>query len=151
MRPILLMLITIMLLCCSCGNRTVYTEFYSLSTEGWHQDSAMTYTVAIDDSTASYDLLLVVRHTTQYPYQNLWLFVDEYMGNMLVHQDTIEAMMADDYGRWLGSGVNRYELPLLYDAQRRFNYSGEYTFRVQQGMRTDWLKGITDVGLVVER
>ena len=149
MRPLFLLLTALMLLCCACSNRTVYTEFYSMPADGWHQDSVLTYTAAIDDSTAYYDLMIVVRHTAQYPYQNLWLFVDEYMGNVLVHRDTIEAMMADDYGRWLGAGINRYELPLQYDAQRSFVRSGEYTFRVQQGMRTEWLQGITDVGLVI--
>ena len=69
---------------------------------------------------------------------------------MLLHRDTIEAMMADDYGRWFGKGINRYELPLLYDAHRRFEHTGEYTFAIRQGMRTEWLKGITDVGVVVE-
>lgn len=149
MRPLLLHLTALMLLCCSCGHRTVYTQFYSTPTKGWHQDSVLTYSAAIEDSTACYDVLLVVRHTAQYPYQNLWLFVDEYKGHMLLHRDTIEAIMADDYGRWLGKGIKRYELPLQYDTQRRFFHSGEYTFRIQQGMRTERLQGITDVGLVI--
>lgn len=134
----------------ACGNRVVYTEFYSMPIDGWHQDSTLTFTTEIADSTTCYDIQLVVRHTTQYPYQNLWLFVDEYAGNMLILQDTIEAMLADDYGRWLGTGIHRYELPLLYDEQHRFAQSGEHTFAIRQGMRTEWLKGITEVGLVVK-
>lgn len=150
MRNIWFILLTIVLLFSACHERVVYTTFYSQPLEGWHQDSALTYTAEIADSTALYDMLIVVRHNGEYPYQNLWLFVDEYKGNMLLHRDTIEAMMADDYGRWFGKGINRYELPLLYDAHRRFEQTGEYTFAIRQGMRTEWLKGITDVGVVVE-
>jgi gliding motility-associated lipoprotein GldH len=117
---------------------------------GWHQDSVLCY--AVDMSAAGCcDVLLTVRHTMDYPYQNLWLFVDEYVDSVLIQQDTVEAMLADDYGRWLGNGYYRYELSLLYDEDYCFSESSQYTFSIRQGMRSDWLQGITDVGLKVIR
>lgn len=142
-------LLTIALLCSACRERVVYTTFHSLPLEGWHQDSALTYTAEITDSTALYDMLIIVRYNGEYPYQNLWLFVDEYQGETCVYQDTIEALLADDYGRWLGTGISRYELPLLYDEQRRFERTGEHRFVIRQGMRSEWLKGIQDIGVVI--
>lgn len=149
MRNIWFILLTIALLCSACHERVVYTTFHSLPLEGWHQDSTLTYTAEMTDSTAQYDMLIVVRHNEEYPYQNLWLFVDEYVGNTLMYQDTIEALLADDYGRWLGTGISRYELPLLYDEQRRFEPTGEHSFVIRQGMRSEWLKGIQDIGVVI--
>ena len=151
MRKIQVILFALLVLCCACNDRVVYSTFYSLPTEGWHQDSTLTYTTEITDTIASYEMLLVVRHTTQYPYQNLWLFVDTYAEDILIYQDTIEATLADDYGRWLGTGINRYELPLLYDDHHRFTQSGEHTFAIRQGMRNEWLNGMTEVGLIIQK
>lgn len=151
MRKIQVILCALVVLCCACNDRVIYNTFYSLPFEGWHQDSALIYTTEIADSTAHYEMLIVVRHTAQYPYQNLWLFVDEYAGDMLIYQDTVEATLADDYGRWLGRGINRYELSLLYDEQHRFTQSGEHSFAIRQGMRQEWLKGMTEVGLIIQQ
>lgn len=149
MRKVVLLLFALSLMLGSCKHQTIYNDFYEMPIDGWHQDSVLYYTINAQDSVPYYDMLIVLRHTAQYPYQNLWLFVDEYAGDMLVHQDTIEAMLADDYGRWLGAGFNRYELSLLYDEHHCFVPSGEHTFCIRQGMRTEWLQGITEVGLIV--
>ena len=101
------------------------------------------------DTSATYEIQILLRHTSQYPYQNLWLFVDEYAGDMHIQRDTIEAMLADDYGRWLGNGINRYTLPLMYEADYHFISKDNSRLTIQQGMRTEWLTGITDVGIKV--
>ena len=149
MRRNILILITSLLLV-GCQGDIVYTVFKSLPNVGWEADSSLCYQPVITDSIADYQMLITIRHTDVYPYQNLWLFVDEYVGDMCVHHDTIEAQMADEYGRWLGSGLKTYELPLLYDEHYRFGHSGAHSFKLRQGMRTEWLKGITDVGVVVK-
>lgn len=149
MRKVGLIIATILLCLSSCQRRVVYSDFYSMPAEGWHQDSILNYDVTVADTISDYNILLVVRHTSQYPYQNLWLFIDEYAGNMLLRRDTVEAMVADDFGRWLGNGVNRYEIPLMYDASYRFMQKENNRITIQQGMRTTWLTGITDVGVEV--
>ena len=57
MRNIWFILLTITLLCSACHERVVYTTFHSLPLEGWHQDSALTYTAEMTDSTAQYDTI----------------------------------------------------------------------------------------------
>lgn len=143
-------IVCMLMLLCSCNNRTVYTDFHSLPAGGWHQDSVLSYSISEADSSSVYEVLLLLRHTDTYGYQNLWLFVDEYVDSVLIHQDTIEAMLADEYGRWLGRGRHRYELPLLYDDSYYFSSSHTHTFRIRQGMRTDCLQGITEVGMIIQ-
>jgi gliding motility-associated lipoprotein GldH len=102
----------------------------------------------LEDSVAAYDVQLTVRHTNRYAYQNLWLFVDVKQDSVLLRRDTIEAMVANERGEWLGSGVSKYTLPLLY-LENVLLQSGEYEVVVQQGMREEVLRGITDLGLKV--
>lgn len=140
--------LTAMLLA-SCQSRIVYSEFRELSSSGWHEDSVLHYVADITDSLAAYDILFTVRHNAQYPYQNLWLFVGEEMADGTMRYDTVECYLADDRGRWLGAGMRTYELPMLYESQHRFVRSGKHTFTLQQGMREESLRGITDIGLQI--
>lgn len=151
MRKKILISLLVVLALSSCQQAPVYSKFHTIPIHGWHQDSVLTYEVNVSDSTKNHEMLIVVRHTAQYPYQNLWLFVDEYAGTILLHRDTIEAMLADDFGRWIGSGVNRYELPLMYAPAYHFMQKNNNRITIQQGMRTPWLIGITDVGLIIKQ
>lgn len=149
MRHTIFIIPLVVLLLTSCQRMAVYSDFHSLPPHGWHEDSILTYTMNDLDTSATYEIQILLRHTSQYPYQNLWLFVDEYAGNMHIQRDTIEAMLADDYGRWLGNGINRYALPLMYEADYHFISKDNSRLTIQQGMRTEWLTGITDVGIKV--
>lgn len=125
----------------SCAKKTVYSEVYTLPCDGWHEDSVLTYSVEIEDTTAGYDVLLYVRHTQQYPYQNMWLFVGG---------DTIEFYLADQRGRWLGNGWGDLrEMPVIYQHNMRFPRSGYYSYTIRQGMRDSVLQGVRDVGLTI--
>lgn len=149
MRKTILILLTIIGVCTACQRNEIYNEFHSFSTDGWHQDSVLRYSIDITDSLAKYDILITLRHNNTYPYQNMWMFVDEWYGGLLLNRDTIECDMADAYGRWFGAGVSTFELPLLYTTSHPFAQTGEYVFTIQQGMRTEYLRGISNVGLQV--
>ena len=138
-----------MLVLTSCQPKQIYTHFHSISELGWGEDSLLRHEVTVTDEASLYDVLITVRYDGSYPYQNLWMFVDEWYGELLLSRDTIECYLADDYGRWVGAGIATYELPLLYESEHRFAHPGDYRFTIQQGMRTDYLQGIKNVGLMV--
>lgn len=142
------LLAVISLLLVSCQQGVVFTEFKALSGKGWEIDSVIIFAPVLEDSVATYDMQLTVRHTDRYAYQNMWLFVDVKQDSILLRRDTIEAMMANERGEWLGNGVSKYTLPLLYLEHVKLK-SGEYEVIVQQGMREEVLQGITDIGLKV--
>lgn len=139
--PLLILLSSVMLTACSDG--IVYSEYRQLPSKGWHADSVMSFTFDIADTVAMYDIVINVRHMDNYPYQNMWLFVE---------LDTIEFYLADNYGNWLGNGKNGLiEMPVLYEQNYTFSHTGAHTIRLQHGMRTDWLKGVNAVGVEVRK
>lgn len=157
----------------ACDRNTVYSEFHSVPLREWYVDSVLTYRFDIADTLSTYQVLIYVRHTQQYPYQNMWLFVDWdkkeqglYMQSdstdsvldsvcaniQTTEQDTIEFYLANDRGEWLGNGKNGLtEMPVLYEENYRFSHSGEQVVRIAHGMREEPLRGISDVGIVVKR
>lgn len=157
----------------ACDRSTVYSEFRSVPLREWYADSVLIYRFDIADTLSTYEVLIYVRHTQQYPYQNMWLFVDwgdqeqglltqsdstdnvldsVYMSMPVTKQDTIEFYLANDRGEWLGNGKNGLtEMPVLYEENYRFSHSGEQVVRIAHGMREEPLRGISDVGVLVKR
>lgn len=136
----------------SCGSRDVYNHFITLGEETWHTDSLVHFNFEIEDSTLQYNVLLNIRHTNKYPWQNLWIFINETNPDSIITQDTLMVFLADDFGKWLGTGSSSvFNRPVVYRAKHRFDRSGNYQFSIVHGMRDTTLTGIRNIGLRVEK
>ena len=108
-------------------------------------DSVVQFDYTIEETNSDYRMLIYVRHTERYPYQNMWLFVDNG-----IYQDTIEFYLADDRGQWLGDKKHGLmEMPVLLEEHIHYPDTGTYRLTIQQGMRDSLLRGVADVGLEV--
>lgn len=131
----------------SCRSDIVYSHFSPMKSEKWHIDSVQYFDYTITDASAGYRMLVYVRHTERYPYQNMWLFIEN--GARL---DTIEFYLADDRGRWLGDKNHGFiEMPVLFEPDYHFPDTGRYSMAIQHGMRDTLLRGVTDVGVEIIR
>jgi gliding motility-associated lipoprotein GldH len=136
----------------ACGNDSVFNQFQSVKETGWYKDSMVVFNVEIADTAQHYNVLLNVRNGGEYPYQNLWLFINRIGPDSVVLNDTVECYLADQRGKWKGSGIGSvYEISVLYLQNTTFSKSGNYIYKIRQGMREDRLKGISDIGLMVEK
>lgn len=125
----------------ACIGRTVYSNIHDTNISGWHKDSVITFTIPAPDQTQPYEIELLVRHTENYPYQNMWIFLDK---------DTIEFYLADDRGLWLGNKKNGLvEMPVLIESNYTFQ-KDTLTMHVKHGMRDELLKGISNIGIIVK-
>lgn len=90
-------------------------------------------------------MIIYMRHTERYPYQNMWLFVGDSL-----HTDTIEFYLADDRGQWLGDRNHGFiEMPVLLEENKHFPDTGIYHMQIRHGMRDSVLRGVTDIGLEI--
>ncbi|MBQ2520527.1 MAG: gliding motility lipoprotein GldH [Paludibacteraceae bacterium] len=129
----------------SCKTDIVYSEFRSIPTEQWSLDQVPQFDYTIADTTVNYRMLIYVRHTERYPYQNMWLFV-----NNGAQRDTIEFYLADDRGQWLGDKHHGFiEMPVLLEENYHFSDTGSVHVSIQHGMRDSLLRGVTDIGFEV--
>lgn len=140
-----ILLISIAALFASCSSDIVYSHFSPIPSEEWNADSIIRFDYHIDDASADYRMLVYVRHTERYPYQNMWLFLGD-----SIHRDTIEFYLADDRGRWLGNAHTGFiEMPVLLDENRHYPDTGMYYIEFQHAMRDTLLRGVTDLGLEI--
>ena len=133
----------------SCGN-TTYENSHSFNHNVWNTDSIVIFNYTIADTTKKYDLSLKIRHTIDYEFQNLFLFLGE------TKKDTIEITLSNKNGKWLGSGIcDVREVEYFFDKERNFTKKGKYEIRIEQAMRygsaekIENLEHVLDIGLMV--
>ncbi|MGD9976476.1 MAG: gliding motility lipoprotein GldH [Bacteroidales bacterium] len=136
----------------SCDRNAVFDQSVTIPHEKWNADSLAAFTVPVTDTVSAYNLYVNLRNTTDYPFQNLYLFIDIYAPNGASLRDTFECYLADDRGKWLGRGSGRvYDNRFLYRQGVKFSSGGDYRVEIQQAMRVQELKGLMNVGLRLER
>jgi len=152
MRNRLLLAIFVSLTFAACKNNDFFFQYKAVNAKGWNKDSLYTFDIQITDTTSTYNVYVNVRNRGEYPYQNLWLFLDKTSPDKVEMKDSIECYLADQRGKWLGSGIGSVmEMPILYQENVRFNKSGMYRYKIVHGMRDTTLTGINDIGMRIEK
>ena len=151
MKRILYILILAILLT-SCGNDKLYDESVVIPEARWDNENIPYFDVIVDDTLSDYAFYLNIRHLENYRYSNLYVFLNTEFPNGNVTRDTIECTFAYPDGRWMskGSGTIR-SAKILLNPALRFPLSGNYHFEIEQAMRDEVLKGITDIGISFEK
>ncbi len=136
----------------SCQNDSIYEKYHSFENNVWNTDTVVSFTVNTKDSLTNYDATLIIRHTTEYDYQNLFLFTQSSNLN-----DTLEIYLADKAGKWNGSGFGDVrELDIPFFTAKQLNIKNNL-FQIEQAMRYAEkekiinLKGIKAIGLRIRK
>lgn len=146
-----LILISISALLYSCNN-DIYNQEVKIPENVWDMNNILKYDVEIPSDSTSYDVCVNVRHSQFYPSSNLWLFINVTTPNGAVQRDTLECVLAEETGKWLGSGMGDiYDIEIPYKKDVWFTSKGKFTFEIQHGMRLEKLPLIMSVGLVVKK
>ncbi len=129
----------------------VFDQYVTIPNDGWSKDSMAVFKVDIETVQKNYNIIINIRNRSNYPNSNLWLFIDVVSPSGQLIQQKVDCILADDDGRWLGSGWgDLFHVAVPYQTGIKFAEPGEYVFRIVQGMRTDDLSGIHNIGLRIE-
>ncbi len=142
------------LLMMSCDEQRIAEQWVDIPADGWHKDSLCTFSTTLSDTLHFVDLQVGVRNNNTYAYSNLWLFISIISPSNQIHVDTVEVPLATPSGKWYGKGFgNMYTLTIPYRNNVRFVEEGDFTFTIQQGMRSDddLLRGISSVGFRIQK
>jgi gliding motility-associated lipoprotein GldH len=135
-----------------CDPGRVYEKNIKIPDGIWKADEPVRFEVTVEDTVSAHNLYINVRNTSLYPMSNLYLFVTTTAPSGHGVKDTVEITLADEKGKWLGSGLGDiWDLQQPYKQNVRFAQRGKYTFVFEQAMRTEHLPFIIDVGLRVEK
>ena len=128
MRIILGFFSLLFLVYCNTNTESSYSVFEE---DSWHADSIITLNHSVVDSITKHNLYLKIRHTTDFEYQNIFLFVD-----FQEKRDTIEVALSEKNGKWLGSGFGDIkEVEYCLAKEIIFNSKKTSNVTVEQAMR----------------
>ncbi len=136
----------------SCDPNRVYDRNVSVNPEGWMPRDLKEFQVEITDTISIYNLYIHLRHTNDYPFSNIYFFIQTRFPDGQLYQDTVEYILANPSGKWLGKGLGKIK-DNRYPFRKGIHFPGKgvYRFSIQQAMREKYLKGVHDVGLRIER
>ena len=136
----------------SCDSSIVFEEYKSFENQNWNTDSAAFFNYSISDTISKNTIKIKLRHTVEYEFQNLFLFIETDV------MDTVELMLANKDGMWLGSGIGDVrEFEFDYQNVKLFSKKGIYSFKIEQAMRygvaekIQVLNNVLAVGLSIEK
>ena len=121
----------------SCNNNSVFNDYKTFENQTWNADSNVVFGYSVSDTTSQNQIVIKVRHTTDYEFQNLFLFFKT------KKTDTLELLLANKEGEWLGRGVGDVrEVEFVYKKDKVFAEKGDFTFEIEQAMRYGKLEKI---------
>lgn len=136
----------------SCSGKTAFQESIPIPDAGWQAEKPAEFSFTTADTTSLHQMYLTIRNTTDYPYSNLYLFLDIEFPDDRAYRDTIECILAGRDGKWTGKGFGKMRSQaFMFRDEVWFPVAGTYTFRLQHGMREDSLTGIADAGIRIDR
>lgn len=136
----------------SCNTSSIYDEHTVVDKGNWYKDEMARFEVVVTDTIQLYDFYLNIRNNMDYRYSNLYVFLITKFPNNNISRDTIECLLANTEGKWLGKGWGSVkENEILLSSNMRFPLKGKYEFVIQHAMRTDTLKGIQNIGIRIAK
>lgn len=144
--------IAVLLLMSACNSDVILEEDYKIPEYGWTFEEQASFEFEIEDTTALYRMAVDIDHSTEFPFQNIYLRIHSVFPNDTTNiiQHSVELQEAN--GQWIGgcSGED-CSVRVILSENMYFNQTGKHKISFEQYTRRDSLKGIEKWGLILEK
>ena len=138
----------------SCREIDLFEKNIAVPNMQWINNYDATGSFIIKDTTSTYNVLIVLRHTDAYLYNNIWLNVGlQAPEDAGLKYQKIKLTLGNDAKGWEGIGMNDiWEVrKLISGVPKKFIKAGTYNFSIAQLMRDNPLQHIISVGLSIQK
>lgn len=140
----------------SCSRLDLYEKVVDVPGQKWSGSYQPSFAFNITDTSAPYQLFLILRHNNKYNYNNIWINLYRTTPDGKTSKVPYELRLATNDRGWLAEGMDDiYEHRILLSPPANdsfyFNRPGTYKFSVEQIMREDPLQNVLNVGLRLEK
>lgn len=146
--PINRLIICLPLLLIGCQKNIKYHSYQPVPSTGWSRNDTLIYELP-SIPTGRYGYQIGIRHLESYPYQDLWIGIDQNLQDSTFYRtDTIHLYLTDKKGSWIGHGINGL-LQFTHDSGflSHSEEEGKYSFRIYHLMSDSLLPSINDIGI----
>ncbi len=139
----------------SCNEQEIFYRYHELKNADWHQKDTLFFEIdaALFELNIPYSVSIEVTNNVNYPYQNIWFFIQSNLENNSVYNSlSKEYVLADEFGKWKGSGFGSlYQISLPFYNNVVFKEKRNYIIKLEHGMRDEPLKGIERIGIRITK
>jgi len=137
----------------SCTTVGVFEKNVAIPNHQWQSEFQPVINFDITDTSATYNVYIVMRHTNKYGFNNIWVRAKvKEPGSQQWKTGQYDLTLADNNRGWLGSGMDDiFEHRILVQQQTKFLRTGNYEYSIQQIMREDPLPEVMNIGLRIEK
>ena len=148
-------LVAICLQLAACQHIDLYEKIATIPGHDWKSNFKPQFKFNIEDTSAVYQVYVILRHNEKYLYNNIWLNLTAQAPGQAPQKFMLELPLATSAKGWLGVAMDDlYEHRLvvtLDESKLNFKKPGEYQFTLEQVMRDDPLENVLNVGLRIEK
>jgi gliding motility-associated lipoprotein GldH len=133
-----------------CHTNNLIDVNVGMPARNWSYENKVKAVVDIKDANKTYAIYLRLRHTSDYNYSNIYVLFRLKGPGSIKKLTRYEYKLAEADGQWLGSGSGNlftHDLPLL--TNYKFPAPGKYEVSIEQNMRDNPLKEVSDAGLSI--
>ncbi|MEO6453010.1 MAG: gliding motility lipoprotein GldH [Ginsengibacter sp.] len=137
----------------ACAHLDVFEKTVAIPGQSWYYNNKPSFTFTITDTSAAYNIYVVLRHTDSYQYNNIWLSLGYKAPGDAVQFQNIDIILGTDKSGWKGNGMDD-----IFEVRKNitrgplpFKKAGNYTFTISQIMRENPLKHILNIGVRAEK
>ena len=130
----------------SCGERPYFSNSIEFEDGVWSYGELFENNFAIDDTSATYHLILDMVHDRDYPFQNVYMNIITHFPADTSVTDLLSVDMADRFGQWHGNCRGDIcNLRVFLQQNISFKDPGDYSVVFEQYTRREDLNGIFEL------
>ncbi len=143
------------LLLCGChvtDPKMIVDNNVEIGDQNWTYNNRVATDFVITDASLAYNLYLNLRVTPDYKYSNIFVLIHQTGPDKKTSTTRFEFTLADKDGEWYGNGTgNLYSYQIPFKTNYKFPAKGKYHVEIEQNMRDNPLRQVSDAGLRVEK
>ncbi len=140
-------LLLVMVALFGCGEKPLFEKVYSFDDRVWTLEQKPEFKIEVTDTTALYDISLTLRTTTDYKFNNLWIFLKTTLPDGQSERLPFQIRISNEDGSWVGNKTGSVVETSLDFPARKLPIKGEYSFIVEQAVTQSMVDEVLDIGL----
>lgn len=134
----------------SCSERLHYDHTIGFANSTWSYDAPALFEFDIQENSDKFNLFLDIDHSTDYPFENLYLRIKTEFPDQRIALDTLSIELVSNKGSWVGEcGSKDCDLKVFLQEKIKFKDSGLHKISIEQFTRESELKGIKSIAFSV--
>ena len=124
---------------------------YNFEKNSWNSKDSILFSFDVFDSAEPKNMSFFLRNNLDYPYRNIFFFVEIQNDSGTIVSDTVQYLISNKYGQWLGRGFGKTrDNYFIFKKNYLFEDAGNHLLIIRHGMRQNKLKGLVKFGFEID-